>query len=58
MAGAQLTLSGSFMAAFHFPAVFLLSSAFSEQKALSGDCLRGRGGGGGEESPGRSGLQL
>ena len=39
MAGAQLTLSGSFMAGLHFPAVSLPPSAFSEQTALSGDFL-------------------
>lgn len=45
MAGAQLTLSGSFMAGLHFPAVSLLPSVFSEQTALSGDFLWGGWGG-------------
>jgi len=53
VAGAQLTLSGSFMAGLHFPAVSLPPSAFSEQTALPGDFLWGGG-----ESPHRSGLQL
>lgn len=53
MAGAQLTLSGSFMAALHFPDVSLPPLVFSEQTVLSGDFLLGGG-----ESPHRSGLQL